>query len=87
MPMIAGSTPAVAKALKVPSGVRPSSAAFSLLIISTAAAPSESGELLPGVTLPFAEKEGLSAARASAVVSARTSSSLLYSKVSRSLPL
>ena len=48
MPMIAGSTPAVAKARKYPSGLTPSASAFALLITSAAAAPSESGELLPG---------------------------------------
>ncbi len=87
IPTIDGSTPAVAKALKWPSGVMPREAAFSSVINRAAAAPSESGELLPGVTLPLSANAGLRPARPSADVSARMSSSVLYSKVMRSLPL
>ena len=60
--------------------------AFSPLMTSAAAAPSESGELLPAVTEPLVENAGLSDARPSAVVSGRGRSSTLKSKVFFSLP-
>ena len=60
MPMIAGSTPAVAKLTSRPSGVSPSCAARSPVITTSAAAPSLIWLLLPAVTVPPAAKTGLS---------------------------
>ncbi len=79
-PMIEGSTPAVTNVRNAPSDFRPSASALSLVISSAAAAPSDSGELLPGVTEPLTANEGFSCASASAVVSPRTSSSRRNSK-------
>ena len=42
------------------SGVRPSSLALVSLVITTAAAPSLSGQALPAVTVPLGRKTGLS---------------------------
>ena len=56
--MVTGSTPARAKVWKRARGVRPSSSAFSSLMISTAEAPSVICELLPAVTLPSGLKAG-----------------------------
>ena len=79
MPMIAGSTPTVTKRGSTPSGLMPSSSAFARVITSAAAAPSESGELLPAVTLPPCANAGCSFARPSSVVSGRGSSSTVKS--------
>ena len=57
-------------------GVRPSAAAFSSLMMSTAAAPSLICEELPAVTLPSGLKAGFRLARTSAVVSGRIPSSV-----------
>jgi hypothetical protein len=51
------------------------------LMITTAAAPSLSGELLPAVTEPVALNTGFRAPSFSAVVSARTNSSLKKSRL------
>ncbi len=61
------------------SGCQPCFSAVSALHISTAAAPSLSGEELPAVTVPPALKAGLSLARASMVVSGRGGSSWVTS--------
>src|SRR6185437_7574700 len=52
---------------------------LSLLITTTAAAPSEIGDAEPAVMVPFLRKAGLSPANDSAVVSARMPSSLVNS--------
>ena len=51
-PMYSGSLPHVAAVMMRARGFRPSSAAFSALMISAAAAPSLSGHELPAVTVP-----------------------------------
>ena len=71
MPIIAGSTPALAQALMVTKGLRPSSSARALLHTITAAAPSFRPEALPAVTLPPALNAAVSRARPSKVVPAR----------------
>jgi hypothetical protein len=53
------------------------------VVTRAAAAPSLSGEALPAVTTPLAEKAGRSEARPSSVVSPRGSSSTLNSVFSR----
>ena len=60
--IVTGSAPATAKEWKRARGVRPSSSAFSLLMMSTADAPSEICDELPAVTVPSALKAGLSLA-------------------------
>ncbi len=60
--IVTGSTPASAKLWKRALGVRPSSSAFSELMISTAEAPSVIWLLLAAVTLPSSLNAGLSAA-------------------------
>ncbi len=73
VPITAGSTPTTAVATIRTSGFSPSSLAFSSDMISRAAAPSLSGELLPAVTVPIpGMNAGLSDARLSMVESART---------------
>ena len=73
VPITAGSTPTTADASTRTSGLSPSDSAFSGDMINIAAAPSLSGELLPAVTVPRTGKNaGLSAAKPSAVQSART---------------
>ena len=72
-----GSAPARAKSTKRARGVRPSAAAFSSLMISSAAAPSVICEELPAVTRPpssSGRNDGLSLASDSIVVSRRPSS-------------
>ena len=59
------------------SGVRPSSPARWSLMITTAAAPSLSGQQLPAVTVPSGRKTGFRAATASRVVPGRGPSSVL----------
>ena len=69
--IITGSTPTVVWSTIFARGVTPSSAAFSALISSTAAAPSEICDELPAVTLPSCLKAGLRPASASRFVSGR----------------
>ena len=57
--IITGSTPARAKVWNRACGRRPSSLAFSSLMMSTADAPSVICELLPAVTLPSGLNAGL----------------------------
>ena len=66
VPITAGSTPTTAVATTRTSGLSPSDSARSSDMMSSAAAPSLSGELLPAVTVPRpGMKAGLSAARVS----------------------
>ena len=74
--MVTGSTPARAKVWKRARGVRPSSLAFSSLMIRAAEAPSEIWLELPAVILPSGLKAGFRLASVSAVVSGRMPSSL-----------
>ena len=67
--IITGSTPTVVWSTILARGVRPSSLAFSGVISSTAAAPSETCEELPAVTLPSSLKAGFSEASFSALPS------------------
>src|SRR5207244_13269530 len=60
VPMIAGSTPAVAQETMRASGRRPRLAAASAVISTTAAAPSLMPEALPAVTVPFLSNAGRS---------------------------
>ena len=60
-PMISGLSPLTPVVTIRASGVSPSSAARVSLMITTAAAPSFSGQQLPAVTVPSARKTGLSA--------------------------
>src|SRR5690606_19130913 len=76
VPMMVGSTPALAWALMVASGVRPSCFAFSALHTMTAAAPSFREEALPAVTEPSFLKAGRSLPRLSPVTPSRGHSSL-----------
>ena len=69
--MITGSTPTVVWSTIRARGVSPSASAFSRVISSTAAAPSETCEELPAVTLPSSLNAGLQLARASRLVSGR----------------
>ena len=72
-----GGTPAEAEATIRARGVRPwRSHAPRALATTIAEAPSESGDALPAVTMPSALKAGLSLASASALVSARGTSSV-----------
>ena len=67
MPMIAGSTPAVAQETMRASGLRPRLLASSAVISTSAAAPSLMPEALPAVTVPSLAKAGRSLAIASSV--------------------
>ena len=67
--MITGSTPTVVWSTIFARGVRPSCSAFSRVISSTAAAPSETCEELPAVILPSSLKAGFSEASFSALSS------------------
>ena len=69
--MITGSTPTVVWSKIRARGFRPSASAFSRVISSTAAAPSETCEELPAVILPSSLKAGFSAESPSIVVSRR----------------
>ena len=69
VPMMVGSTPAVAQEAMRASGVSPRFAASEALITTMAAAPSLMPEALPAVTVPSLEKAGRSLARISIVVS------------------
>ena len=71
-----GGTPAEAEATIRARGVRPWRSTASPLATTIAEAPSESGDALPAVTMPSALKAGLSLASASALVSARGTSSV-----------
>ena len=68
MPMMAGSSPLVAKLAMRPSGFRPSAAAFLAVITITAAAPSLMPDALPAVTPPALSKAGRRPASTSALV-------------------
>ena len=68
MPIVAGSSPLVAKLAMRASGFRPSAAAFFAVITITAAAPSLRPEALPAVTEPALSKAGRRPARLSALV-------------------
>ena len=70
-----GGTPAEAEATIRARGVRPWRSTASALATTIAEAPSDSGEALPAVTTPSALKAGLSLASASALASARGTSS------------
>ena len=69
--MITGSTPTVVWSTIRARGVRPRASAFSRVIRSTAAAPSEICEELPAVTLPSSLNTGFSCESASRLVSGR----------------
>ncbi len=69
--MITGSTPTVVWSKIRARGFSPRASAFSRVISSTAAAPSETWEELPAVILPSSLKAGFSAERPSIVVSRR----------------
>jgi hypothetical protein len=84
MPMIDGSTPTVTNDLKIAMGSMPSFSARFCFITMAAAAPSERGEELPAVTLPFAANTGRSFDSDSAVVPGRGNSSTLNSNIWRS---
>ena len=75
-PMISGSMAVTALATMRASGAMPSAFARSLLITTTAAAPSLSGQALPAVMRPSSRKAGLSLPSASAVVPRRGPSSV-----------
>ena len=79
-PMISGLRALTPVATIRASGVRPSSAARRSLMITTAAAPSFSGQQLPAVTVPSGRKTGLSAETASIVVPGRGPSSVLTTR-------
>ena len=68
VPMIAGSTPAVAQETMRASGFSPRFSASAAVISTTAAAPSLMPEALPAVTVPFLSKAGRSFASTSTVV-------------------
>src|SRR5665213_1370231 len=76
VPMIAGSTPAVAQETMRASGVTPRRAASATDISTRAAAPSLMPEALPAVTVPSLAKAGRSFASTSSVVPARGYSSV-----------
>ncbi|SLI86569.1 Uncharacterised protein [Mycobacteroides abscessus subsp. abscessus] len=59
-PMISGDRPDTPVDTMRASGVRPSSLARTSLMITSAAAPSLSGQQLPAVTVPSGRKTGLS---------------------------
>ena len=76
MPMMRGSTPALAQATNLAMGCRFSSFTIASLITTTKAAPSLVCELLPAVTLPPAANTGFNLANASGLVSRRGPSSV-----------
>ena len=82
--IVTGSVPATAKLWKRARGFRPSSVAFSALMISTAEAPSEICDELPAVILPSSLNAGFSLASVSAVVPSRMPSSVVSISVSPS---
>ncbi len=86
--MISGRIAATVEATIRALGLQPSSPAFSSDMISSAAAPSLSGQALPAVTVPPSLNTGFSAASFSIVVPGRGPSSLLttVSGTSISLP-
>ena len=86
MPIIFGSTPAVAIPIILARGVRPYRRAASAEAISIAAAPSFTPDALPAVTVPPARTTGESRARLSIVVPARGCSSRVTT-VSPALPV
>ena len=74
--MMTGSSAASTAVCTRATGVRPSSAAFSLVVISSAAAPSLICELLPAWITPSGRNAGLSLAMLSSVPPRRTPSSV-----------
>lgn len=76
MPITEGSTPALPLAAIVASGVKPNSSAFSLDMMTNAAAPSLMPDAFPAVTLPSFLNAGRSLPSFSAVVPAFTYSSV-----------
>ena len=84
--MSSGRIAATVEAMIRARGLRPSDAAFSADMTSTAAAPSLSGQALPAVTVPCSgSKTGFSAASFSIVVFGRGPSSLVSSPPSGSV--
>ena len=79
MSIITGSTPASANVWKRARGVRPSSFAFSSLMMSTAAAPSVICDELPAVITPSGLNAGFSVASFSIDESGRMPSSCAIS--------
>ena len=77
--MMVGSEPTIAWATIRARGLRPSCRAFSAVITSTAAAPSEIWLELPAVTTPSSWNDGLSCAIFSRDGGMRTPSSVLNS--------
>ena len=75
--MISGDRPVTAVDTMRASGVRPSSLALVSLMMTTAAAPSLSGQQLPAVMVPSGRNTGLSCETASSVTPARGPSSRL----------
>ncbi len=77
--MISGRMAAALEAMILARGFSPSSVAFSSDMMSTAAAPSFSGQALPAVTVPPSRKAGWSWESFSIVVPGRGPSSRLTS--------
>ena len=75
--MTSGRIPATVEAMMRAFGLRPSAAAFSSDMTSTAAAPSLSGHALPAVTVPPSLNTGFSDASFSSVVPGRGPSSFV----------
>ena len=82
MPMMEGSTPAVAPATHLAIGLMPSSLALSALMTTIAAAPSLIPEAFAAVTVPPSLKAGRSLAMPSAVTPSRGNSSVSKRTVS-----
>ena len=83
--MMTGSSPATTAVCTRASGVRPSSAAFSLVVISSAAEPSLICELLPAWITPSSLKAGLSFASAASEPPRRMPSSAMTTVPSSSV--
>ncbi len=81
IPMMRGFTPATAQFTKRAMGFRFNSFTMRSLITITKAAPSLVCDELPAVTVPFTANAGLSFAKASTFVSARTPSSVSTTKL------
>ena len=79
--MTAGSTPAAAPAIQRAIGLRPSSAAFSAVVRTSAAAPSLMPAAFAAVTVPSGRKAGRSFAMLSGVTPSRGCSSVSKRKV------
>ncbi len=76
-PMISGDRPLTPVDTMRASGVSPRSLALVSLMITSAVAPSLSGQALPAVTVPFCRNTGLSSLIFSYVVPGRGPSSVL----------